>query len=48
MAETQAPEQAMHEDYEGPEEDNLSGWNCLLTVLGINLMMFFIVTYFSQ
>ena len=35
------------ESYQGPEEDNFAGWNCLLTILGINLMMFIIATYLT-
>ena len=34
--------------YEGPEPDELSGWNCLLTILGINLLMFILATYMAQ
>ncbi len=34
--------------YKGPSEDNYAGWNCLLTILGVNLMMFILATYMAQ
>ena len=37
-----------NEVYTGPTRDNFAGWNCLLTILGINLLMFIMATYLSQ
>ena len=28
--------------------EDFAGWNCLLTILGFNLVLFIIATYFSQ
>ena len=34
--------------YSGPDTDNYAGWNCLLTILGINLLMFILATYMAK
>lgn len=34
--------------YSGPDSDNYAGWNCLLTILGINLLMFILATYMAK
>lgn len=31
-----------------PDIDNFAGWNCLLTILGVNLLMFILATFVSR